>query len=106
MAVQYNNRLQGRTVMVLPASCPYSVVVTMGNCRLKIKFLDIPLSGGGGGSGHKCLVHKGEANYCDAPARQVSCKYRALPEACNPTRKSKSPPFPRSVGCIYEWLVY
>ena len=52
MAVQYNNRLRGRTVMVLPASCPHSVVVTMGNCRHKINVLDIPLSlGGGGGEG-------------------------------------------------------
>ena len=42
MAVQYNNRLRRRTVMVLPASCPHSVVVTMGNCRQKIKVLDIP----------------------------------------------------------------
>ena len=41
----------GRTVMVLPASCPHSVVVTMGNCRHKIKVLDIPLGGGGGGVG-------------------------------------------------------
>ena len=49
MTVQYINRLQERTVMVLPASCPHSVVVTMGNCRLKIKVLDIPLGGGGGG---------------------------------------------------------
>ena len=49
MAVQYNNRLRGRNVMVLPASCPHSVVVTTGNCRLKIKVLDIPLGGGGGG---------------------------------------------------------
>ena len=46
MAVHYNNRLRGRTVMVLPASCPHSVVVTMGNCRHKIKVLDIPLGGG------------------------------------------------------------
>ena len=60
MAVQYNNRLRGKTVMVLPASCPHSVMVTMGNCRHKIKVLDIPLGGGGGGSGHKCLVHKGK----------------------------------------------
>ena len=59
MAVQYINILRGRTVMVLPASCPHSVVVTMGNCRHKIKVLDIPL-GWGGGSGHKWLVHKGE----------------------------------------------
>ena len=35
MAVQYNNRLRGGTVMVLPASCSHSVVVTMGNCRHK-----------------------------------------------------------------------
>ena len=50
MAVQYNNRLRGGggTVMVLPASCPHSVLVTMGNCRNKIKVLDIPLGGGGG----------------------------------------------------------
>ena len=55
MAVQYNNRLWGRTVMVFPASCPHRVVVTMGNYRHKIKVLDIPLGGGGGGggSGHK-----------------------------------------------------
>ena len=52
MAVQYNNRLQGRTAMVLPASCPDSVLVTMGNCRLKINVLVIPLGWGGGGCGH------------------------------------------------------
>ena len=51
MVGQYNNRLQGRTAMVLPASCPHSVVVTMENCRLKIKVLGIPLGGGGGGGG-------------------------------------------------------
>ena len=49
MAVQYNNRLRGRPVMVLAASCPHSVVVTMGNCRHKIKILDITLGWGGGG---------------------------------------------------------
>ena len=49
MAEQYNNRLRGKTVMVLPASYPQSVLVTMGNCRNKIKVLDIPLGGGGGG---------------------------------------------------------
>ena len=59
MAVQYNNRLRGRTVTVLQARSPHSVVVTMGNCRHKIKVLDIPLGGGGGwggvggGSGHR-----------------------------------------------------
>ena len=50
MTVQYNNRLRGRTVMVLTTSCPHSVVVTMGNCRHKIKVLDIPVDvrwGGG-----------------------------------------------------------
>ena len=29
--------------MVLPASCPHSVVVTMGNCRHKVTVLDSPL---------------------------------------------------------------
>ena len=53
MAVQHYNILRGRTVMVLPASCPHSVVVTMGNCRHKnkIKVLYIPLGWGGGGGG-------------------------------------------------------
>ena len=51
MAVQYNNRLRGKTVMVLQASCPHSVFVTMGNCRNKIKVLDIPLGVRGGGGG-------------------------------------------------------
>ena len=52
MTVQYNNRLGRITAMVLPASCPHSVVVSMGSCRHKIKVLDIPLGcvcvGGGG----------------------------------------------------------
>ena len=48
--------------MVLPASCPHSLVFTMGNYRHKIKVLHVPLGGGGGGSGHKSLVHKGEIN--------------------------------------------
>ena len=43
--------------MVLPASCPHSVVVTMGNCRHKINVLDIPIGlgvcvGGGGQWSH------------------------------------------------------
>ena len=54
MAVQYDNRLRGRIVMVLPASCPHSVVVTMRNCRHKMKSSTFPWAGGGGGgSGHK-----------------------------------------------------
>ena len=48
MAVQYNNRPQDRTVMVLLASCPHGVAVTLGNCRHKIKVLDIPLGLGWG----------------------------------------------------------
>ena len=32
--------------MVLPASCPHSKMVTMGNCRHEVKVLDIPLSWG------------------------------------------------------------
>ena len=51
MAVQYNNRLRGITVMVFPASCSHSVLVTMGNCIHKINVLDIPLGWGGGGGG-------------------------------------------------------
>ena len=46
MAVQYNNRLRGRTVLALPASCPHSVVVTMGKRRHKVNVLDIPLGWG------------------------------------------------------------
>ena len=45
MAVQYNNRLPERTVMVLPASSPHSVVVTMGNCRHKIINTTLPWAG-------------------------------------------------------------
>ena len=40
--------------MVLLASCSNTVVVITGNCRHKIKVLDIPLGGdglGGGGGG-------------------------------------------------------
>ena len=37
----------GEKLMILPASCSHSVVVTMGNCRHKIKVLDIPQGGGG-----------------------------------------------------------
>ena len=48
MAVQNNNRLRGRTVMVLPASCPYSLVVTMGNWDTKLKSSTFPWAGEGG----------------------------------------------------------
>ena len=61
MAVQYNNRLRGRTVMVLPASCPHSVVATMG--ELQTQNQSPRHSSGLGGSGHKWLVHKGKINY-------------------------------------------
>ena len=43
MTVQYNNRLRGRTVMVLPSSCLHNDVNTMGNCRHKVTVLEIPL---------------------------------------------------------------
>ena len=49
MAVQYNNRLRGRTVMVLPAGCSNNVVVTMGHFRQKSKSSTFPWAGGGGG---------------------------------------------------------
>ena len=61
MAVLYDNRLWGSTVMVLPSSFPHSVVVTMGNCRHTIKVLDIPLGWGGGGavvSNDECIKAK------------------------------------------------
>ena len=51
MAVQYNNRLRGRTVMVLPAGCSNNVVVTMGHFRQKSKSSTFPWAGGGGGAG-------------------------------------------------------
>ena len=57
MAVQYSNRLRGRTVMVLPASCPKSVVVTMASCKHKVKTLDIPL-GWGVVTNYKCIKTK------------------------------------------------
>ena len=49
MAVQYNNRLQGRTVVVLPASCLHSVVVTMRTAD-KTKSKSSTWRGGGGGA--------------------------------------------------------
>ena len=49
--------------MVLPASCPCSMVVTMGNCRHSQSLRHSSELGGGGGGGHKRLVHKDERNY-------------------------------------------
>ena len=80
MAMQYSYRLRGRTVMVLPASCPHSVVVTMGKCRLKINVLDIPLGGGGGVGQWSQMTSVLRRNklyppvICnDAPAGKMSC---------------------------------
>ena len=54
MAVHNNNRLRERTVMVLTANCPHSLVVTMGNCRPKNQSpRHYSGLGEGGGSGHK-----------------------------------------------------
>ena len=59
MAMQYINRLRGRTVVALGACCPENMVATMGNCRHKIKVLDIPLGEGRGGgavvTNDKCM---------------------------------------------------
>ena len=103
MTVHYNNRLQGRTVMVLPASCLHSVVVTIwGTAYTKslpstflwadawsqmtsaerrkkyaLQSLVITLQPG------KCPVSTGSYQ---GPA----------------VRKSKSPPFPGYVGLSYE----
>ena len=90
MAVQYNNRLWGRTAMVLPASWPHGVVVTMGNCRGKTKVLDIPLGWGGEGGQWSQMTSALRQNkscppvICNvAPAGQMSCQYRVMPGTCN-----------------------
>ena len=102
MALQYNNRLRGRTVKVLPASCPNSVVVTMGNCRHKVKVLDIPLGWG--------LVHKDGRKYTHqsfvATPKPGKCTVSTGLYQGPVARKSKPPPFPGSVGRRYELLVY
>ena len=50
MAVQCNNRLRGRNVMVLF----YELAVIAGTCRLKVKVPAVTLDcGGGGGSDYK-----------------------------------------------------
>ena len=89
--------------MVLPASCPHSVVVTMGNCRHKVTVLDIPL---GWCVVTNDLLHKGEKNYAHQP-------FVTTPQPCKcvvitwlyqgpAARKSKSPPLPGSMGRSYE----
>ena len=52
MVVQYNNKMPGRTVMVLPASCPHSVVVTIGKLQTQNQSPrhSSGLGGGGGGA--------------------------------------------------------
>ena len=83
--------------MVLPASCPHSVVVTMGNCRHKVTVLDIPL-GWCVVTNDKCIKAKkicASAICNHAPAGTESYQGPAA-------RKSKSPPFPGSVGRSYE----
>ena len=84
--------------MVLPASCPHSVVVTMGNCRHKVTVLDIPLD--------KWLVHNGEKKYAHQPfvttPQPGKCAVSTGSYQGPAARKSKSPPFPGSVGRSYE----
>ena len=49
MAVQYNNRLRGRTVMILPASCRTVWWLLWGTADTKSKSSTFPLAGVGGG---------------------------------------------------------
>ena len=51
MAVQCNNRLRGRTAMVLPAGCPHSKGVNSRELQTKNQSPLFP--GAGGGSGYK-----------------------------------------------------
>ena len=81
--------------MVLPASCPHSVVVTMGNCRHKVTVLDISLDW--------CIKAKKIAHQPFVTTPQLG-KYAASTGSYQgpAARKSKSPPFPGSVGRSYE----
>ena len=88
--------------MVLPASCPHSVVVIMGNRRHKVTVLDIPLGW--------CVVtndlHNGEKKYAHQPfvttPQPGKCTVSTGSYQGPAARKSKSPPFPGSVGRSYE----
>ena len=89
--------------MVLPASCPHSVVVTMGNCRHKDTVLDIPLGW--------CVVTNDEKKYAHQPfdttPKPGKCAVSTGSYMCTrdpAARKSKSQRFPGSMGRSYEWL--
>ena len=93
--------------MVLPASCPHSVVVKYyGELQTKNESLLHSPGLGGGDSGHKWLVHKGEINYVHQPfvTMPQPGKWAVSTGSCQgpATRKLKYPPFPCSVGCSYE----
>ena len=72
MAVQYNNRLRGRTVMVLPASCPQNKCGYYGELQTQSRN---PRHSSGLGCGHKLLVHKDLRNYARQSfvARPMPC---------------------------------
>ena len=59
--------------MVLPASCPHSVVVNVGNCRCKVK---VPTAGGQW-SQMTCALRRNKLCariiYNHAPAEQMNC---------------------------------
>ena len=84
--------------MVLPASCPHSMVVTMGNCKHKVKVLDISLSLGWsqmtGALRRKKLCAPVICSH--AQVGQMRCKYKVIPETCS--QKIKAPAVPRLCG--------
>ena len=81
--------------MVWPASCPHSVVVTMGNHRHKITVLDNPLG--------RCVVTNDYAHQSFVTTPQpVKCAVSTVSYQGPAARKSKSLPLPGSVGRSYE----
>ena len=48
MAMQCNDRLRGRTAIVLPAGCPHSLGLIAGNCRQKVQGPPVPQGWGVG----------------------------------------------------------
>ena len=56
MAVKYNNRLRGKTVMFCQLAAPTVRWLLWGNAETKSKSSTFPWAGGG-------AVHKGEINY-------------------------------------------
>ena len=86
--------------MVLPASCPHSMVVTMGNYRHKVKVLNIPLSWGWsqmtGAKRRKKLCAPVICSHAQVGHTTSTHKYKVIPETCS--QKIKAPAVPRLCG--------